>query len=65
MPKQKTKKAAKKRFAFSAAGKVKRLRVGQSHFNARANGAATRKKHNDQHVDSTDQGRIVRLLPYK
>ena len=62
--KQKTKKAAKKRFAFSAAGKVKRRPIGQAHFNARANGAAGRKKHPDKHINPTDAGRIVRLLPY-
>jgi ribosomal protein L35 len=62
--KQKTKKAAKKRFYFSAAGKAQRRRVKQAHFNARATGNETRHKHLDESVDASDQGRITRLLPY-
>ncbi|MEX1997985.1 MAG: 50S ribosomal protein L35 [Candidatus Andersenbacteria bacterium] len=62
--KQKTKKAAKKRFYFSGKGKVQHRHVGQAHFNARDTGKDTRDKHGGQSVDRTDLGRITRLLPY-
>ncbi len=61
--KQKTNKAASKRFHFSAAGKAQRRHVRQSHFNARATGNDTRHKHPDQSVAKPDSGRITRLLP--
>ena len=64
MAKQKTKKAASKRFTFSSTGKVMHRKIGQAHFNARANGATTRKKHPTQSVHSTDLGRIERLMPH-
>ncbi len=63
--KQKTKQAASKRFTFTATGKVKRRTIGQAHFNARANGAETRRKHHDRLVLGSDAGRIEQLLPYK
>lgn len=62
--KQKTKKAAKKRFSFSSKGKVRHRKVGQAHFNSRATGKTTRFKHPMQAVDKTDLGRIERLLPH-
>ncbi len=64
MAKQKTKKAASKRFAISSKGKLKRRAVRQAHFNARATGNQTRKKHADRSVDSTDTRRVHDLLPY-
>ncbi len=63
--KQKTKKAAKKRFSFSSKGKVQRRHIGQAHFNSRSTGEDGRRKHGAESVDSTDLDRIVRLLPYK
>lgn len=62
--KQKTKKAARKRFQLSSKGKVRRLKIGQSHFNGKESGNVTRGKHREKGVDSTDLGRIERLLPY-
>ena len=62
--KQKTNKAASKRFKFSSKGKAKHRAVNQAHFNARASGNETRRKHSDSDVDSTDIGRLERLLPY-
>ena len=62
--KQKTKKAASKRFTASANGKVKHRPIGQAHFNARNNGDETRQKHTDKTISKTDKGRIERLLPY-
>lgn len=63
--KQKTKKAAKKRFHFSSTGLAQRRHTKQSHFNARASGNETRKKHLDRPVAAADQKHIKALLPYK
>lgn len=62
--KQKTKKAASKRFTFSANGKAQHRAIGQAHFNSRQSGNAVRRKHANRSVDSSDNGRIERLLPY-
>lgn len=62
--KQKTNKAASKRFHFTARGKARRRHVKQSHFNARADGNENRRKHVEQAVDRTDLARLTELLPY-
>lgn len=62
--KQKTKKAANKRFSFSSKGKAQRRHIGQAHFNSRNTGKESRQKHGALNVDATDLGRIERLLPY-
>ncbi|MCH8748285.1 50S ribosomal protein L35 [Patescibacteria group bacterium] len=64
MSKQKTNKAARKRFQISATGKVRRRKTKQSHFNAKASGDATRKKHASTSVHHTDRKRVEKLLPY-
>lgn len=64
MPKQKTKRAAKKRFTLSSKGKLKRRPVHQAHFNARATGNDTRRKHGLEVVDASDAPRIHDILPY-
>jgi ribosomal protein L35 len=65
MAKQKTKKAASKRFHFSSTGKARHRKPGQAHFNARNTGNQTRDKHSNKAVDGTDVHRLVRLIPYK
>lgn len=62
--KQKTKKAAAKRFFFSSTGKVQRRAIGQAHFNGLETGNKTRKKHNDKQIHKDDAARIKRLIPY-
>ena len=62
--KQKTKKAAKKRFFFSSTGKVQRRSTKIAHFNGLDTGNETRRKHSDHQVDKADLGRIQRLIPY-
>lgn len=62
--KQKTKQAAKKRFSFSSKGKAKHRAIGQAHFNARATGAQTRRKHHDNPVHASDMHRLTDLIPY-
>ncbi|MEK7500057.1 MAG: 50S ribosomal protein L35 [Patescibacteria group bacterium] len=62
--KQKTKKAAVKRFTFSSTGKVQRRATKQAHFNGLDSGRETRKKHSDHSLHKADAGRINRLIPY-
>lgn len=62
--KQKTNKAASKRFHFTARGKARRRHVRQAHFNARATGDENRSKHVEQPVDQSDLARLTELLPY-
>ncbi len=62
--KQKTKKAAKKRFTFTGTGKAPRRHIGQAHFNGRNTVDQTRRKHGANTVDATDRARVTRLLPY-
>ena len=64
MPTQKTKKAASKRFTVSANGKVKFRTTKQAHFNAKASGDETRRKHSDRSLHPTDENRVQDLLPY-
>lgn len=64
MPKQKTKKAAAKRFFFSSTGKVQRRSIGQAHFNGLETGNQGRKKHNDKQIHKADAKRIPKLIPY-
>ncbi len=62
--KQKTKKAAAKRFFFSSTGKAQRRATGQAHFNGLDTGKQTRRKHKDSVIHDADAGRINRLIPY-
>ncbi|MFH1354011.1 MAG: 50S ribosomal protein L35 [bacterium] len=62
--KQKTNKAAHKRFTTSARGKIRRRVVNQSHFNAKDTGKETRRKHSSAIVDPSDKSHIKQLLPY-
>ncbi|HLC49190.1 MAG TPA: 50S ribosomal protein L35 [Candidatus Andersenbacteria bacterium] len=62
--KQKTKKAAAKRFFFSSTGKVQRRATKQAHFNGLDSGRESRKKHSDHLIHKSDAGRINRLIPY-
>lgn len=61
--KQKTNRAANKRFKITGSGKIKKQRVNQSHFNAKDTGHDTRRKHKGSIVDKTDMKRVNQLLP--
>ena len=63
MAKQKTNRSAKKRFSVSAGGKIEHRPARQAHFNARATGNETRKKHNNKQISQSDKGRVHELLP--
>ena len=62
MPKQKTKRAAMKRFSLTGRGKIKRSRANRRHILTKK----TRKRKNrlgkPALVSSADFGRVVRLL---
>lgn len=62
--KQKTKKAASKRFKASSKGKITHLSPGRAHFNARDTGADTRHKRGNRSLSPADRHRIEALVPY-
>lgn len=62
MPKMKTKSSAKKRFAITASGKIKRKHAYKSHILTKK---STKRKRNLTYsavVDSTDEKRIRKVL---
>ena len=65
MPKLKTNKAAKKRYSYTATGKVKRTKANRRH---RLATKTTRQKKagriQDAYADKTVVAEIKRLLPY-
>ncbi len=65
MPKLKTHRGAKKRFSFTAKGKIKRKKAFASHILTKKN--AKRKRHLKKStlVVKAEQKRINDLLPYK
>ena len=65
MPKLKTNKAAKKRYSYTATGKVKRTKANKRHILARKTSRAkSRGKVQDAYADKTCEGAIKKLLPY-
>ncbi|MDY5968769.1 MAG: 50S ribosomal protein L35 [Bacteroidales bacterium] len=62
MPKLKTKSAAKKRFAFTATGKIKRKHAFHSHILTKK--ATDQKRNLDQtaYVDAADVKRVKKML---
>jgi large subunit ribosomal protein L35 len=62
MPKMKTNSSAKKRFAFTGTGKIKRKHAYKSHILTKM---STKRKRNLTHtglVDKTDHARVARML---
>ncbi|MFR7666728.1 MAG: 50S ribosomal protein L35 [Clostridia bacterium] len=65
MPKLKTNKAAKKRYSYTATGKVKRTKSNRRHLLAnKTPRAKARGKVQDAYADKTCEAGIKRLLPY-
>jgi large subunit ribosomal protein L35 len=62
MPKQKTKKAAAKRFKISGTGKLLRRRAMQSHNLEKKSAKRHRLFRNDQPVSPADEREVRRLL---
>ncbi|HLE10138.1 MAG: 50S ribosomal protein L35 [Bdellovibrionales bacterium RIFOXYD12_FULL_39_22] len=64
MPKMKTKRAAAKRFSFTATGKVKRRRKGLRHILEKRSHKSKKLAGRTDYVHPTDMGRMHKMLPY-
>ena len=64
MPKMKTKKTAAKRFKKTATGKLKYSHMGGSHILTNKNRKQKRRLGSQSIVDSADQKRIAKTIPY-
>ena len=65
MPKLKTNKAAKKRYSYTATGKVKRTKANKRHLLAnKTSRAKARGRVQDGYADKTCEKAIKRMLPY-
>ena len=64
MPKLKTRKAAAKRVKITGKKKVVGRTAGQSHFNSRDDGKATRAKRSDFVLFKADAENVLKNLPY-
>ncbi len=64
MPKMKTNPGAKKRFRTTATGKIKRSRAFGNHILTKKSPGRKRRLGSGTMVDSADESRINRLLPY-
>lgn len=62
MPKQKTKRAARKRFKITGTGKVKRYRAFKSHILTKKHPKRKRRLRQGTTLTKADEGRIKRLL---
>ncbi len=65
MPKQKTNKAAQKRFKITGTGKVKRHRATKSHMLEKKSNAAKRHLRKSKLVSSGDMKRFKKLIILK
>lgn len=64
MPKLKTKSGAKKRFRFTALGRIKAGVVGKRHRLISHNGKYIRQKRGTQVMAKSDEGLIKSYMPY-
>ena len=64
MPKLKTKSSCKKRFRFSASGKVIMPQKGKRHGMSKRSNRFIRNARGTTMMDETDQHRIVQYMPY-
>jgi large subunit ribosomal protein L35 len=64
MPKAKTCKGAKKRFALTGKGKIKRHRAGKGHLLGHKTRQRKRRLRRGVYVHTTDASAIKRLFPY-
>jgi len=62
MPKQKTKRAARKRFKLTARGHVKRMKANKSHILTKKHPKRKRHLRKGTLVSGADERRIKRLL---
>ncbi len=64
MPKLKTNKAAKKRYSYTAKGKVKRTTANGRHLLANKTKRQKLSRKANSYADKTTEAGIKRLLPY-
>ncbi len=64
MPKMKTNRGARKRFAATGRGGIKRFKAGKSHILTNKNRKRKRSLRKSALVDATNERSIRRLLPY-
>jgi large subunit ribosomal protein L35 len=64
MPKQKTNKAARKRFKITKSGKVKYVKAGRRHILGKKSRKRKRKLRKAGFLNKTQARQIRRLLPY-
>ena len=64
MPKQKTRKAAAKRFKQTGTGKFRRNRANGRHLLTKKSAKRKRRLRQDAEVKSSEVGRLRRALPY-
>ncbi len=62
MPKQKTRRAAAKRFKLTGSGKLKRNKANHRHMLIRRSKSAKRKMRNAGLVDKSDERKVRRML---
>ncbi len=62
MGKQKTVKAISKRFKITKTGKIKKIKDGQNHFNAKATGKQTRNKRKSLTLSKSNAKVIKRII---
>jgi large subunit ribosomal protein L35 len=62
MPKMKTNSSAKKRFAFTGSGKIKRKHAFKSHILTKKSTKRKRSLTKDTLVDKADLGRVKAML---
>lgn len=65
MPKQKTNKAAKKRFKVTGTGKIMKCKTKRRHLMTDKSSDEKRKLRGWTAVAKNDEKRFVRLLPYR
>ena len=64
MPKLKTKSSAKKRFSFTATGKLRKNYAGKNHFMRRRSQKVIRNTRGTSIVSNVDARIIRKFLPY-
>ena len=65
MPKQKTNKAASKRFSIKSSGKIKRTKANRRHLLGNRTTKQKRHLRSEQgFADKTNEAAIKRMLPY-
>lgn len=65
MPKLKTHRGAKKRFRFTASGKIKRMKANASHILTKKNRKRKRNLKKSTIVVKEEFNRLKALLPYR